>query len=94
MQSSARQYLLLISRDTDLDEIHQHELAEDRRDAEQGQTVADIEDRVLQRELPGQAVHCDDKLDTVGLQGEQCQIMHSVLFTVIPTFNRVLLFIS
>ena len=82
---------MLISRDTDLDEIHQHELAEDGRDAEQGQTVADIEDRVLQRELPGQAVHCDDKLDTVGLQ---CQIMHSVLFTVIPTFNRVLLFIS
>ena len=52
----------------DLDEIHQHQLAEDGGDAEEGQTVANIEDRVLQGKLPSQPVHSDDELYTVGLQ--------------------------
>ena len=58
----------------DLDEIHQNQLTEDGGDPEQGQTVAHIEDRVLQRELPGQTVYRDDKLDAVGLQGYQYPI--------------------
>ena len=30
-----------------LDEVHQHELAEDRGNAEQGEAVADVQDGVL-----------------------------------------------
>ena len=78
----------------DLYEIHQHQLAEDRCDAEQGQTVANIEDGVLQRELLGQTVHRDDKLDTVGLQVILINIHYTGLITMSFTFSRVLLFIS
>ena len=78
----------------DLYEVHQHQFAENCGDAEQGQPVAHIEDCVLQRKLPGQTVHSDDELDTVGLQGEQHHIIEREVFRNIFTFNRVLLFIS
>ena len=78
----------------DLYEIHQHQLAEDRGDPQQGQTVANIEDGVLQRKLLGQTVHRDDKLDTVGLQVISISNIVHLIFAIIFTFKRVLLFIS
>ena len=40
-----------------LDEVHEDKFAKNGCDTEQGETIANIENSILQGELPGQAFH-------------------------------------
>ena len=44
-------------------DVHEQEIAHDRRHPEQGQTAANVEDRVLQVEFAAASFNCDDELE-------------------------------
>ena len=59
---------LTVAKYFDLYEVHEDKLAEHSGDAQQRQAVAHVEDGVLETELLGEAVNCDDELYAVCLK--------------------------
>ena len=59
---------LTVAKYFDLYEVHEDKLAEHSGDTQQRQAVAHVEDGVLQTELLGEAVNCDDELYAVCLK--------------------------